>query len=193
MGGNSSRRVVRRVSRELDQTPRFTSVSALAKEQGHKRLNTLEQLLDAFVRRLSVAPDELIARNTPPDTRDEEKAYRLSLAKYHIHRARLAIDRDDSGRAAESSVIAATYTASILDRASQQRLLSSFGGKQTPYGELQERAVTRAIGMWKSDPDRAVSSIARELRRWFLSESLGESPVERTICRWIRSSKPDIK
>jgi hypothetical protein len=161
--------------------------------QGHKRLNTLEQLVDVFVRTLSVQPDELIAKNQLPSEPHEVKAYWLDLAKYHIHRARLAIDCGDPGRAAESSVIAATYTASILDRASQQRLLSSFGGKQTPYGELQERAVTRAIGMWKSDPDRAVSSIARELHRWFLSESLGESPVERTICRWIRSSKPEIK
>ena len=145
MGGNSSRRVVRRVFREVDQAPPPTSVSSLVREQGHKRLNTLEQLLDAFLRGSSVAPDELVAKDTPPDTGDEEKAYWLGLAKYHIHRARLAIDRDDSGRAAESLVIAATYTASILDRASQQRLLSSFGGKQTPYGELQERAITRAV------------------------------------------------
>ena len=149
--------------------------TSLTKKQGHKRLDTLEQLLDVFVR---------------TTTLDERTAFTLDVAKSHIDRACAAIDRDDAGSAAESSAIAAAYIASTLDRTAQQRLLSSFGGKQTRHLGLKQQAVKRAKKRWKSDPDRSVLSIAKQIYSEFNAESLDDPPVERTIRRWIQSSKP---
>ena len=169
------------------------AVTDLTDEQGHKRPNTLEQLLDVFVRTLSVSPDEVVARHTPPTTPEERTAFSLSVARSHIARAQTALACGDAGRAVESSVIAASYTASILDRRAQQRMLSSFGGKQTPYAKLKLKAIGRATRIWKSDPDRSASSIAAELYRQFDAEERPVLPSERTIRRWLRSRKTQVK
>ncbi len=141
MGGNSGRKTYVPV---LDRHRSRNEAAVLVEAQARKRLATLERLLDAFALTLSVSPDEVVARDTPPTTREEDTAFSLSVAKSHIARAQTALARGDAGRAVESAVIAASFTASILDRRAQQRLLSSFGGKQTPYTELKLTAIRRA-------------------------------------------------
>ena len=187
MGGNSGRKTYVPV---LDRHRSRNEAAVLVEAQAHKRLAMLERLLDKFVLTLSVRPDEVIARDIPPSTSEESTAFSLSVIEFHIARAQTALARGDAGRAVESAVIAASYTGSILDRRAQQRLFSSFGGKQTPYTELKLTAIRRADRIRSSDPDRSASSIAAELCRQFDAEEDDAISSERTIRRWIQSRKP---
>ena len=113
MGGNSGRKTYVPV---LDGYGSRNEAAVLIEAQAHKRLATLERLLDEFVLTLSVKPDEVLARDVPPSTAEEHAAFSLSVAKSHIVRAQTALARGDAGRAVESAVIAASFTASMLDR-----------------------------------------------------------------------------
>ena len=106
MGGRSGRKIQRRVPNQGRQASPPDAKTALTNEQGHKRLNTLEQWLGPFLRTL-VEPetlDKLIAGDTLPSTSQEHKAFDLIIARSHIERARAAIDRGDAERPATVSV-----------------------------------------------------------------------------------------
>ena len=84
MGGRSERKVQRRIPIRGRLASPPAAVADLTDEQGHKRLNTLEQSLDGT---LPMAPDEMLARDTP-DKKKERRADLLNLARVHINRAR---------------------------------------------------------------------------------------------------------
>ena len=195
MGGRSGRKVQRRVPNRGRQASPPDAETALTNEQGHKRLNTLEQLLGQFLRTL-VEPeilDKLIAGDTLPSTSQEHKAYFLIIARSHIERARAAIDHGDAGRATESSVIAATYIASILDRASQQRLHSQMGGRQTNYSAFWR--FIKPIVELRLSTDQTDLEIADEVTERYLKDHAPDDSVplkdtvRKRIGKWRKKKK----